>query len=233
MSALKGKATTSTGGGGMKGTDAPPAGNRVAVCIAVIDLGTQERGAYNGESLDPVRQVYIAWELSKCLKSGSKEPHVIGERYTLSFHKMAKLVKTLESWRGKDFAPEQDIDLTAILGKPCYINVIHKDAGEDKVYVVIKGVSPLGEDIAKPAAYHKPIFWEIGSPEPVPAHDWLPYCYGSTVADLVKASPEWKELAKHAAAVNGHDDMAGDDGPVAAGAGRKGQPTMGDEETPF
>lgn len=206
----------------------PPAGNNAGICVAVIDLGTHDPGSFQGEKRDPVRQVVIVWELPGATIAGTKNTrHHIAERYTLSFHEKAKLRKTLESWRGAKYGAGQQIDLQKLLGRPCLLNIMHQPSGE-RVYAKLKDVTslPQGMQVAPPS--HTPFAWYIGGGQPLPEADWLPWVYGSKVADLIASSPEWQALAgrqspsPEAPPVEAPaDDYSPDGLPVGAGASRE------------
>lgn len=109
-----------------------PAGNHVARCIRLIDLGTQ-RGEYQGKPI--VRnQVLVTWELCNEMMEDGK-PFSVSRFYTNSLNEKANLRADLESWRGRAFSPEELVkfDLQGILGKPCMLNVVHSDKGKAQV----------------------------------------------------------------------------------------------------
>jgi hypothetical protein len=72
------------------------------------------------------------------------QPYVFSKDFTLSMYEKANLRKVLESWRGKAFTNEQaeSFDITALVGKPCLLNIIHKQVG-DKTYANIAGISAM------------------------------------------------------------------------------------------
>jgi hypothetical protein len=127
-----------TGGGDF---ELPPTGMQVARCWRVVDLGTV-KGEYMGKP-KVARKCLIGWELLSA-KREDGEPFTIGNRYTISLGEKANLRSMLESWRGRAFTAQEleGFDLTHILGKPCLINVVHKEEG-DKTYANIAAVTPL------------------------------------------------------------------------------------------
>ena len=67
--------------------------------------------------------------LTKEFKPGEgQKPFSIGKEYTLSLSSKSNLYKDLVSWRGKPFTEEEleGFDLSKLLGKPCQIQIIHK-----------------------------------------------------------------------------------------------------------
>lgn len=183
--------------------EAPPAGMHPAVLVAIVDLGThtetfRDKGDQS-ERVSDSRKLFFVWELVGVLKSGSKEPHLVGERFTLSLGKKAKLRQLIEAWRGRALGDGERFDPAVLLGKPCNLNLQEKPGG----YVNYANASPpmKGQQIGKP-------YWALfkyhidGDPSTIP--DWVPYCYGTDVRDLIRDSKE-----KRAAAGEAHAHAGG------------------------
>lgn len=136
-----------------------PAGNHIAVCNMVVDLGNQlVRSERYGDKVK--RQIWIRWEtpqeeLTWTDKDGNEQtgPRVIGNAYTLSLHENSALRPVLESWRGRAFTEEErrGFDVSKLLGAPCMLNVIHAESG-GKTYANIGSVSPLPKGMEKPVS---------------------------------------------------------------------------------
>lgn len=134
--------------------DLVPAGNHLAICYQMIEIGTEER-EYNGEKKNAY-MVRIVWELCNEKKvfnpEKGEQPFSIGKDYTLSMHEKATLRHDLQSWRGKAFTDEEasSFDITKLLGKPCMLNVIHKTSKTGNNYSTIAGVTavPKGMPVA-------------------------------------------------------------------------------------
>ena len=112
----------SSGGGDF---DIAPAGNHVAICYGVVDLGEHEQEWQGKVSLK--HRVRISWELCDELMSDGR-PFSISKEYTLSLNEKATLRHDLESWRGRPFTDAElaGFDIFVLLGKPCMVNVVHK-----------------------------------------------------------------------------------------------------------
>ena len=166
----------------------PPAGNHPAVLIGLIDLGTHEE-SFQGQKPTKKRKVMLVWELTTEKMSGMKDAnHVIANRYTFSMHPKAGLRKVLESWRGKKYGDDEQVDVSAVLGKPCLLSVTHSTAG-DRLYANVAGVQSVPKAMAVPAAQRTPVSWLVGGAlSDLP--DWLPYIYGEPVIDVVKRCRE-------------------------------------------
>lgn len=126
-----------------------PAGNYSARCYQMIHIGTNNE-TFKGET-KIMNKVWIGWEIPELTRvfdeAKGPQPIVISKEYTLSLGTKANLRKMLASWRSRDFTEEEAeaFDITAVLGKACMINVIHKASESDatKVYEEIAGVTPL------------------------------------------------------------------------------------------
>jgi hypothetical protein len=133
-----------------------PAGNYVARCYQMIELGTAAE-EYKGV-VKQLTKVRIGWEFPLDLKVFNEEkgeqPIVISKEYTLSLYEKANLRKELESWRGKAFTKEEAecFDITKLLGKVCMINLIHKPSENDptKIYERISSITPIPKGLNCP-----------------------------------------------------------------------------------
>ena len=177
-----------------------PAGIHQAVCYAIIDLGTQDP---NNPKFKASRKVLIIWELPHetiNTPDGSK-PRVISCEYTLSIGKKANLRAVLESWRGKQFTPEElsGFDLKKLLGANCQLNVIHKAGKVDpsRTYARIQGVVPLVKGMSPAKPVSDLIFWDIPENGVINIPDSIP----EWIRGKIVASEEYKERNGIAGAV--------------------------------
>lgn len=136
-----------------------PAGNYIARCYQMIQLGTLEENI-NGE-VKKLHKVRIGWELPTETKVFNEEkgeqPFVISQEYTLSLSDNANLRKMLASWRGKDFTEDEAkaFDITKLLGIPCMLNIIHKKSKAGNDYQTIASVTPMPKGVPCPDAINK------------------------------------------------------------------------------
>lgn len=158
-----------------------PAGNHVAICNAVVDLGVQPG---SGIYPDPKHQVYIRFELPtervKYQRDGVdvEGPMSIGRTFTASMSEKANLRKFIESWFGKKFTSDDaaaDFDHSKLLGRFCLLNVTHTEKGQN-VYANISNATPIPKGMS--AEY--------------PQHNQS-LCYSLDEPDLetFNALPEW------------------------------------------
>jgi hypothetical protein len=130
-----------------------PAGMHVATCYYVVDVGTHHF-TYSGEAKSN-RKVYLGFEVHgeriEIDVDGVKKdlPRAISQDYTISLDKKSNLRKTLDSWRGQPFTPEElkGFDLQNIIGKPCMLNLAHSVCGQ---YANIIGVVPMMKGMEAP-----------------------------------------------------------------------------------
>lgn len=136
-----------------------PAGNYVAVCYRMLQIGTVDETFKGVTKKTP--KVRIGWELSdemRVFKEGEiPKPLVIEKEYSLYMNDKANLRKDLQSWRGAAWTDKeaQDFDITKLVGAPCLLNIIHKtnEAGT-KTYENIAGITPLPKSTPKPKQFN-------------------------------------------------------------------------------
>lgn len=125
-----------------------PVGTHMAICVSVIDIGTQEREWQGKKKWS--RQVVLGWELpDELIPEGhgdfSGKPFFVSRFYTASIGEKATLRKDLVNWRGQEFT-EKELDGFAIknvLGKPCLITLTKNEAGKTRV----NGISALPKQL--------------------------------------------------------------------------------------
>ena len=159
-----------TGGGDF---ELAPAGNHLAVCYCVCDLGYHLNNYGNQQ-----RKVRISWELpNELMKDG--RPFSVSKRYTLSLSEKAALRSDLESWRGKPFTAEElkGFDVFAILGKSCMLNVIHEPSQDGKkTYANIASVASLPKGMPPIAA---------------PSNEFIKFAIGDNTSMQFDKLPDW------------------------------------------
>ncbi len=173
------------------------AGMHPAVCDMMVDLGLQEqKSQLYGDSVK--HQVYIRWQIPgerlEYEKDGQKVegPMTIGSYYTLSLSEKANLRKVLQGWRGKEFTPQEaaQFDISAVLGKPCTLNVIHKTGDGGKVRAKVDSVGPLIKGIAPPALEGEAVLYDGGG-EASPVWSKLrPWMHEAINRQVNQAEPE-------------------------------------------
>lgn len=172
--------------------DRPSPGAYPAVLVGLVDLGTHEH-VFNGEKKKS-RKIFLAWELTGENDSNG-QPFVLGQDYTWSLHKKAKLRPVIEGWIGKSFAENEEFDIISLLGKACLLTVSEGTTSSGKSFSEIKGVGPLPRGMTAPPANHELFAFNIAllnsSLDDIPIPEWMPRNYGRLLKDDVKASEEF------------------------------------------
>jgi hypothetical protein len=173
-----------TGGGDY---DPPPEGNHPAVCVAVIDLGTQSRQKFNSQEREDVRMVYLVWELVDL--DGTP---LVGRDFRVSLHEKSGLRHFVDSWIGAQ-KDGQKFNLFALTGKHCLLNVKHKASKDgERTFARIEGATPLprikGKPWELPAPAHDPVALTVAEHAEVPA--WVPHLYGRSLKEWLADARE-------------------------------------------
>lgn len=175
---------------GGKDFEQASAGNHVARCVGMIDLGTQQSD-YQGKTTH-ARKIVLRFELPNELIADGEyagRPFIVGKFYTASLSEKANLRKDLESWRGRPFTPEElaGFDSKNILGKPCMVNVVHTEKGKAK----IASIAPIPKGMQTPPRINDLLYFSLERDE----FDGKIY---EGLSDFYKGeilkSPEWAEL---------------------------------------
>lgn len=191
----------------------PPAGNHLAICYSVIDLGTHDE-EYLGNT-KKVHKIRIAWELPdekftiKDKEGNEKEVcHRISKEYTLSLGERANLRKDLESWRGREFTEKElaGFDLQNLLEVPCMINIIHKTSKQGREYAVVSSIAKAVKGLEIPELSRITEFFSF---EDEPLNEVLLNSLPEYLQNKIKESYEYQYLVS--GAVN--DDMNAEDEP--------------------
>lgn len=182
-----------SGGGDFKQV---PAGNYVARCYSLVDLGTHTQDGQFGKTTN--HKIKISWEILDVdeneqpltiLIDGKDVPLTISKSYTLSLHEKASLRKDLASWRGRDFSEEEAkaFDVSKLVGAYAMVNV-SQDVTNGKTYANVKGLSPLHNSIKnnKPVGYHENVMFDLDAPDMKVFNT-----FHEKLQTYIKESPEW------------------------------------------
>ena len=144
-----------------------PAGAHRAVCIQVLDMGTQET------AFGPKRQARLTWEIDEKMDNGL--PFIVSKLYTMSLNEKANLRKDIESWRGKALNDDEEFDVTSVAGKSCMLTIVHNEK-DQKRYANVSAVSKLPKGMEPMDSVGKVIVIDLDT------SDW-----GDRIGDL----PDW------------------------------------------
>ncbi len=170
-----------------------PAGNHVARCYSVLDLGTQHSDAFTWEgSAIPESdrpQILMIWELpNETIEvEGVMQPVVTSHFYNMFFNDKARLRKDLESWRGRQFTQEelQGFDISNVIGKPCMLNITHNERGKAK----ITSVAAMPKGMEAPAQVNESLLFTLDN------YDQATFDRISDgIQNIIKKSPEWQAI---------------------------------------
>ncbi len=158
-----------------------PAGTHPAICVGVIDCGTQH-WEYMGEDKQG-HKVRLQWELPNeetwTGEDGVEHARTISHEYTASLHEKSNLrSKCLVSWRGRDFTEDElaGFDLTTVLGKPCMLSIIHKEKRMGGSYAKVDSVMKVAKGMKVPDKAISPL---------------VSYSIEDGNNDVFKTFPEW------------------------------------------
>ena len=159
-----------------------PEGTHAAVCVQVIDLGTQYSEHY-GKS---AHKILLGWELPDADRGSGEHAVIAFRRYTLSLHPKSALRQNLESWRGKPFTEaELDFDLAKLLGAPCLISIVH-DTRDGTTYANVAAVMAMLKGAAKPKPTTDTLLFDIDKPDMAVFEK-----FGSNLQATIKRAEEW------------------------------------------
>lgn len=155
-----------------KGNDADfemiPAGNHIAICYRVIDLGFHSE-QWQGKSIGDRPKIRLVWELCD-EKMMDGRPFSISAKFTNSLNSKARLCSFLEAWRGRPFTQEEleGFDVSKLLCAPCMLNVIHEPGKKDpsKVYSSVSSVARLPKSVPTPELFNTPLYFDMDDPTP-------------------------------------------------------------------
>lgn len=150
--AIHGKAK---GGGG--DFEPCPAGPQQLVCCDVVDMGIVDV-SWQGQ-IKRQHKIQIRWQSADHQAKDGK-PALLIQRYTLSMHEKANLRKTLEAWRGKPFASDDEaeaFDIESVIGANGYGNVIHRQGDKGGTFANLASIMPLPKTMPKikPQGYER------------------------------------------------------------------------------
>jgi hypothetical protein len=190
--------TVSASSSGSNFVQVPP-GMHLARCYRIVDLGTQKT-EYKGE-VKHLPKVMFQFEVhgdddsGKPLLTDKGEPLSVSKNFTLSLGEKATLRKDLQTWRGKEFTPEElkAFDLKNVLSQWCMLSITHREYN-DKTYSNIENINPVPQAIRKaglPEGHNDPKIFSIRD-----ADMELYETFSDYIKDKIKSSPEWESSAR-------------------------------------
>lgn len=186
-------ATDSGGGGDFKPV---PAGMHLARCYRIIDLGTQKT-EFQGQS-KMQRKIIMQFEVhgeddsGEPIRMDDGKPMSISKNYTLSLAEKATLRADLQSWRGRDFRPDElrGFELKNVLGAWAMISVVQAMGNNGKEYTNIVTVNSVPSSIKKaglPQGHNPLLLWSLDDPDMKVFET-----FSNNIKTKIQASPEYK-----------------------------------------
>ena len=168
-----------------------PQGSHLARCYSIVHIGTVQ-WEYLGE-VKHTDKIRLTWELpneTKVFKEeNGEQPFVISKEYTLSMHEKSNLRRDVESWLGS--LSEQgadDFDITELMGQPCMITIVHKDARNGNTYSNVGTVSQLLKGVECPPQYNENLEFNYGDSFDL---NWLAK-QPDFIKDMIESTPEYR-----------------------------------------
>lgn len=188
--------TKSDNGGDFK-TEIPSADVHEARIVALIDLGTHEE-KFGNDPAKAQHKVYLVYELDEEMTGMKGVNHVVGVKYTLSWHEKAKLRQLAEAVlnEGQKYPAEFDLDYSRLLGQPCTVQIAHEKKVTEKgerTYAKVAAIAAVGKKKREKvfAPKREVIQWFLGQPlSELP--DYAPRDYGEKIEDVIRRSAEMK-----------------------------------------
>ncbi|MGF6901893.1 phage replication initiation protein, NGO0469 family [Paraburkholderia sp. GAS348] len=171
------------------GYEIAPAGEHVARCVKLIDLGTQS-GKFNGR-ITRARKLMVYWELLGAHRRADGAPFVASKIYTVSMHPKATLRQDVEWWNGAPLSSAEVASFNAdwMLDRYCRVTVTHAEANGN-VRAGIERLAPLPDDASKPDAVNDIVTFSLADPD-LDVFETL----SPGVQRMIEASPEWQKFA--------------------------------------
>jgi hypothetical protein len=168
-----------------------PAGQHIAVCRGVVDVGPQET------PWGTKPKVYICWQLPNVpvtwtdkdgqTREGFAE---VGAFYTNSDNEKGRLRQMLEAWRGAAFTEAEiarGIDLFSLVGRACQVTVQHRTKPDGRVFASVTAVAPLLTGMTAPVLSGEPMIFSRADGRGVEnLPDWLQKMLRSVAGSATK-----------------------------------------------
>lgn len=162
-----------------------PAGQYLAVCVGVYDLGEQYSEKYKNYS----PKIMISFDIPTVTieVDGKQEPRQLSKEFTISGKNNSKLRAFISSWNGVQYSDEAfgEFDPLTQVGKPAMINVLLNETGE---YANIDTIMPLFPGLAAPTTSTPLKVWDMDN--------WDDKAFGELpgwVQDKIKKSTQYQK----------------------------------------
>lgn len=162
-----------------------PAGQYLAICVGVYDLGEQYSEKYKNYS----PKIMISFDIPAVTieVDGKQEPRQLSKEFTISGKNNSKLRAFISSWNGVQYSDEAfgEFDPLTQVGKPAMINVLLNETGE---YANIDTIMPLFPGLTAPTTSTPLKVWDMDN--------WDDKAFGELpgwVQDKIKKSTQYQK----------------------------------------
>lgn len=135
-----------------------PAGQYLAVCVGVFDLGEQYSEKFKNYS----PKLMITFDIPSVTieAEGKQEPRQLSREFTISGKNNSKLRAFISSWNGTQYSDDAfgEFDPLTQIGKPAMINVLLNETGE---YANIDTIMPLFPGLPTPTTTTQLKVWDM------------------------------------------------------------------------
>lgn len=186
-----------------------PAGAQVARIVSLLEIGTIPTRFFEEDgSVKHQKKIMLTFEFPNNTyvfeEAKGPEPLVISNEYTYSLDKKSKLLPVVKSLLGIDPKEGEVVDISALVGKECFVQIAHTTKGED-TYANVAGIMSVPTGVTVPPAHLPLRTLTYGS--------WDQEVYNALppfIQDKMKTSAEYQKLfgglaAKSAEAVKEFD----------------------------
>lgn len=162
-----------------------PAGQYLAVCVGVFDLGEQYSEKYKNYS--PKLMITFDIPAVTIEVEGKQEPRQLSKEFTISGKSNSNLRAFISSWNGMQYSDEAfgEFDPLTQVGKPAMINVLLNETGE---YANIDTIMPLFPGLPAPTTTTPLKMWDMDK--------WDDKAFGELpgwVQDKIKKSTQYQK----------------------------------------
>lgn len=173
-----------------------PQGIYLARCYGIIDLGTQKTTHLGGTK--HLNEVMLQFELHDVGEAGGQlftangKSMSISKSFTLSLAEKATLRKDIQTWRGREFTPDElrGFQLKSVLGEWALISVVNAmdQNGHDCTSIAtIMPVPPQVRQSGLPAGQNKLQIFVSEDPD-IELFD----SFSESLKEKIRKSPQWQ-----------------------------------------
>ena len=174
-----------------------PTGMHLARCYRIVDLGTQ-KSEYMG-NVKQLHKMMLQFEVhgedaeGNPTNTAKGDPMTVSKNFTVTLAEKSTLRKDLQSWRGRDFTPDElrGFELKNVLGQWAMITVVETE-NNGNTYTNISNINPVPATIKKnglPEGKNELKIFSIDEPDME-----LFESFSENLKNKIRQSPEWDRL---------------------------------------